>query len=130
MSSRCSKVYSAERLEIPYLLNIEGIPRVCESRSRVHSRSCLRHLQSHVVILCDCAAYDGFAYFNNWSFRAFRLSLANCVAPIIVHSKRTSFMSAQQSSTDTQQWELEPESEYRFELDPGASLAIKVHLHF
>ncbi|EKM82406.1 hypothetical protein AGABI1DRAFT_104404 [Agaricus bisporus var. burnettii JB137-S8] len=35
-------------------------------------------------------------------------------------------MSAQQSSTDTQQWELEPESEYRFELDPGASLAIKL----
>jgi hypothetical protein len=35
-------------------------------------------------------------------------------------------MSSQQPLPDTQAWVLEPESEYRFELDPGASLAIKV----
>jgi len=29
-------------------------------------------------------------------------------------------------SNETRQWTLEPETEYRFELDPGTSLAIKV----
>lgn len=28
--------------------------------------------------------------------------------------------------TDSREWELEAETEYRFELDPGTSLAIKV----
>ena len=28
----------------------------------------------------------------------------------------------------TRQWALQPESEYRFELDPGTTLAIKVRL--
>ncbi|KAG5645598.1 Cleavage polyadenylation factor subunit clp1 [Asterophora parasitica] len=35
-------------------------------------------------------------------------------------------MSTEQSSTATKEWNLEPESEYRFELDPGTSLAIKL----
>ena len=29
---------------------------------------------------------------------------------------------------DSREWELDAESEYRFELDPGTSLAIKVRL--
>lgn len=29
-------------------------------------------------------------------------------------------------SSNTKEWVLEPETEYRFELDPGSSLAIKV----
>jgi hypothetical protein len=30
--------------------------------------------------------------------------------------------------TDSREWELDAETEYRFELDPGTSLAIKVRL--
>lgn len=30
------------------------------------------------------------------------------------------------SSANTREWVLEPETEYRFELDPGSSLAIRV----
>lgn len=30
------------------------------------------------------------------------------------------------SQADTKEWVLEPETEYRFELDPGTSLAIKL----
>ena len=30
------------------------------------------------------------------------------------------------TSGDTKEWVLEPETEYRFELDPGTTLAIKV----
>jgi hypothetical protein len=36
-------------------------------------------------------------------------------------------MSARDSgSSNTREWVLEPETEYRFELDPGSSLAIRV----
>jgi polyribonucleotide 5'-hydroxyl-kinase len=34
------------------------------------------------------------------------------------------------SDSEPKRWELGPESEYRFELDPGTSLAIKVCLSF
>lgn len=30
--------------------------------------------------------------------------------------------------SDTKEWHLQPETEYRFELDPGTSLAIKVSI--
>ena len=35
-------------------------------------------------------------------------------------------MSKQPKPPNTQEWVLKPESEYRFELDPGTALAIKV----
>ncbi|RDB21156.1 mRNA cleavage and polyadenylation factor CLP1 [Hypsizygus marmoreus] len=39
-------------------------------------------------------------------------------------------MASEEKSADTKEWNLEPETEYRFELDPGTSLAIKlVHGH-
>jgi len=31
-----------------------------------------------------------------------------------------------EKKTDSREWELDAETEYRFELDPGTSLAIKV----
>ena len=40
----------------------------------------------------------------------------------LVH-RRTCFMD---STEETREWVLEPETEYRFELDPGTTLAIKV----
>jgi hypothetical protein len=33
---------------------------------------------------------------------------------------------AQAVAVDSNEWVLDPETEYRFELDPGTSLAIKV----
>ena len=33
-----------------------------------------------------------------------------------------------ETQPDTKQWVLDPETEYRFELDPGSSLTIKVCL--
>jgi polyribonucleotide 5'-hydroxyl-kinase len=33
---------------------------------------------------------------------------------------------AAESTSESNEWVLEPETEYRFELDPGSSLAIKV----
>ncbi len=39
-------------------------------------------------------------------------------------------MSASDSgSSNAREWVLEPETEYRFELDPGSSLAIRVRPH-
>jgi polyribonucleotide 5'-hydroxyl-kinase len=35
-------------------------------------------------------------------------------------------MTTETKSADSKEWTLEPESEYRFELDPGNTLAIKV----
>ncbi len=32
----------------------------------------------------------------------------------------------EKAAAESKKWDLEPESEYRFELDPGTSLAIKV----
>lgn len=37
---------------------------------------------------------------------------------------------AEKALPESKKWDLEPESEYRFELDPGTSLAIKVCLMF
>jgi hypothetical protein len=33
---------------------------------------------------------------------------------------------AEKKTAESKEWALEPETEYRFELDPGTSLAIKV----
>lgn len=33
---------------------------------------------------------------------------------------------SEKKAAETKEWTLEPETEYRFELDPGTSLAIKV----
>lgn len=33
---------------------------------------------------------------------------------------------SEKKAAETKEWALEPETEYRFELDPGTSLAIKV----
>jgi polyribonucleotide 5'-hydroxyl-kinase len=35
-------------------------------------------------------------------------------------------MITEEKSAEVKEWVLEPETEYRFELDPGTSLAIKV----
>ena len=35
-------------------------------------------------------------------------------------------MTSEEISPDPKEWVLDPETEYRFELDPGTSLAIKV----
>lgn len=35
-------------------------------------------------------------------------------------------MTSEENSVEVKEWILEPETEYRFELDPGTSLAIKV----
>lgn len=37
-------------------------------------------------------------------------------------------MDSEGQTTDSREWTLEAETEYRFELDPGTSLAIKVGL--
>lgn len=36
-------------------------------------------------------------------------------------------MSSASGENSTREWVLEPETEYRFELDPGSTLAIKVN---
>jgi polyribonucleotide 5'-hydroxyl-kinase len=39
-------------------------------------------------------------------------------------------MTSEEISVEAKEWVLEPETEYRFELDPGTSLAIKVCVLF
>lgn len=35
-------------------------------------------------------------------------------------------MISEETPVEAKEWDLEPETEYRFELDPGTSLAVKV----
>ena len=39
-------------------------------------------------------------------------------------------MITEEKSAEVKEWVLEPETEYRFELDPGTSLAVKVCIQF
>ena len=42
------------------------------------------------------------------------------------HSESENFAMSEKKAVESKEWTLEPETEYRFELDPGTSLAIKV----
>ena len=42
------------------------------------------------------------------------------------HLESENFAMSEKKAVESKEWALEPETEYRFELDPGTSLAIKV----